>query len=611
MLRTHACGELRSDHVGQNVTLAGWVHRRRDHGGLIFIDLRDSAGVAQIVFHPDDAPDAHAAAGDVRNEYVLSVTGTVAARKEGTENSNMPTGDVELHVATAEVFNAARTPPFSINEETEVDELVRLQHRYLDLRRERMQRNMRVRHRSVAYIRQFFHERDFIEIETPILTNSTPEGARDYLVPSRMQRGSFYALPQSPQQYKQLLMVAGFERYFQIARCFRDEDLRADRQPDFTQLDLEMAFATEEDILSLFEELFTGLAHEVRPDAKVISPFPRMTYAESMRRFGSDKPDLRYGMELCDVSDLVADSEFGVFSNAVKSGGTVEGICVTGGAEISRKQVDSYTSFVQGYGAKGLVSVTLLGEGTVETLTMDDVKSPVAKYLTEELVRNVSQRMDAKRGDILFFVAGEGGKPKLEAGSAQRVKPALDGLRREIASRLELADPNTLHYAFITEFPLVEWNDEDERWDALHHLFTAPFDEDLPLFDSDPASIRSRAYDAICNGQELSSGSVRIHQREMQERVLKLLGISDDDAQARFGHMLAAFEYGAPPHAGFAPGIDRLVAQLAGEDDIREVIAFPKTKSGADPMTGAPSPVSDEQLEVLGIRVVEEQQEST
>ncbi|MCH8025454.1 MAG: aspartate--tRNA ligase [Chloroflexi bacterium] len=609
MLKTHACGDLRSEHIGQQVTLAGWVHRRRDHGGLIFIDLRDSRGLAQVVFDPEVAPEAHAAARDVRSEYVLSVTGEVVARRGGTENPNMPTGEIEVRAASVEVLNAARTPPFAINEETEVEELLRLRYRYLDLRRERMQRNMRIRHQTVAYIRRFLHERDFIEIETPILTNSTPEGARDYLVPSRIQHGSFYALPQSPQQYKQLLMVAGFERYFQIARCFRDEDLRADRQPDFTQLDLEMSFATEDDVLALFEELFTGLVREVRPDAKLVTPFPRMTYAESMRRFGTDKPDLRYGMELCDVSDLVASSEFGVFSNAVKSGGVVEGICVPGGAEMSRKQVDSLTTFVQGYGAKGLVSISLLGEGGVDTLTMQDVKSPVAKYLSEALVRGVAERMDAKRGDLLLFVAGEGGKPKLEAGSAQRVKPALDGLRREVASRLELADPNTLHYAFITEFPLVEWSDEENRWDALHHLFVAPYEEDLPLFETDPAAIRSRAYDAVCNGQELGSGSVRIHQRELQERVLKLLGISDEDAQARFGHMLEAFEFGAPPHAGFAPGIDRIVAQLAGEEDIREVIAFPKTKSGADPMTGAPSPVTDEQLEVLGIRVVEEREE--
>ncbi len=606
VLKTHFCGELRKEHIGQEVTLAGWVHRRRDHGGLVFIDLRDSKGLVQVVFHPDEAPEAHATAGQARNEYVLSVTGEIAARQPGTENKQLPTGEIELRVREAEVLNAAETPPFAVNDETEVEELLRLRYRYLDLRRERMRRNMWLRHKTIDFIRRFLGDRGFIEIETPVLTNSTPEGARDYLVPSRMQPGSFYALPQSPQQYKQLLMVAGFERYFQIARCFRDEDLRADRQPEFTQLDLEQSFASEEDILSLFEELVTGLVQEVRPDMKLPSPFPRLTYAEAMRRFGTDKPDLRFAVELFDVSDIVASSEFGVFRNAVGSGGAVEGICVPGGAEFSRKQIDALTTYVQGLGAKGLVSIGLLGDGGLDSLTMEDVKSPVAKYLSLDLVRDAAQRAGAKRGDMLLFIAGEGGKKRLEPGSVHRVKPALDGLRREVAARLKLADPMFLHYAFITEFPLVEWDDEAERFDALHHLFTAPMEEDMHLFDSDPASVRSRAYDLVCNGYELASGSVRIFQREQQEQVLRLLGISDDEAQERFGHMLEAFGYGAPPHAGFAPGIDRLVAQLAEEDDIREVIAFPKTKSAADPMTGAPSTVSEEQLQVLGISVVEQ-----
>ena len=606
MFKSHFCGDLRKEHIGQEVTLSGWVHRRRDHGGLVFIDLRDSQGLVQVIFHPDEAPQAHTLAGDVRNEFVLRVRGEVAARQPGTENRNLPTGEIEVRVQEVEVLNAARTPPFPVNEETEVEELLRLRYRYLDLRRERMQRNLWLRHRVIAFMRRFLGERGFIEIETPILTNSTPEGARDYLVPSRLQPGSFYALPQSPQQYKQLLMVAGFERYFQIARCFRDEDLRADRQPEFTQLDVEMSFTSEEEILALFEELFTGLAQEVRPDLKLVTPFPRLTYQEAMRRYGSDKPDLRYGMELFDLSDMAASSEFAVFRNAVGSGGAVEGICVSGGAEFSRKEIDSLTTFVQGYGAKGLVSIALLGEGDIGSLTQEDVRSPVAKYLSLELVQDAAQRAGAGRGDLLLLIAGEGGKPRLEAGSVHRVKPALDGLRREVAARQKLADPNVLHYAFITEFPLVEWDDEEDRWTALHHLFTAPMDEDLGLFESDPAAVRSRAYDLVCNGIELSSGSVRIHSREMQERVLRLLGISDEDARARFGHILEAFEYGAPPHAGFAPGLDRVVAQLAGEQDIREVIAFPKTKSAAEPMTGAPSPVTEEQLRVLGVRVVEE-----
>ncbi|MGB2694397.1 MAG: aspartate--tRNA ligase [Dehalococcoidia bacterium] len=602
MLKSHFCGELRKEHIGQDVTLAGWVHRRRDHGGLVFIDLRDSQGLAQVVFHPDEAK-AHAIAGDARSEYVLLVRGEVVARQQGTENPNLPTGDIEVRVREVEVLNPSLTPPFQVNEEREGEELLRLRYRYLDLRREHMQRNMWLRHNVIAYVRRFLSERGFIEIETPIMANSTPEGSRDFLVPSRLQPGSFYALPQAPQQYKQLLMVAGFERYFQIARCFRDEDTRADRQFEFIQLDLEQSFAEEEDILTLFEELMTTLTAEVCPDMKVVTPFPRITYAESMRRFGSDKPDLRYGMELFDITDLAGGSDFAVFRNAAQSGGAVEGICVPGGAEFSRKEIDTLTTFVQGYGAKGLVSIALLGD--VDSLTQEHVRSPVAKYLSLDLVRETARRAGAKQGDLLLLIAGEGGKRKLEEGSSTRVKPALDGLRRNVAARLKLADSNVLHYGFITEFPLVEWNEDEEHWDALHHPFTAAMDEDLQYFESDPGRVRSRAYDLICNGYELASGSVRIHQRVMQERVFRLLGISDEDAQARFGHMLEAFEYGAPPHAGFAPGLDRVIALLAGEDDIREVFSFPKTKSGADPMTGAPHPVPEEQLRVLGLRVVE------
>ncbi len=609
MLKNVFCGELRKEHIGQEVTLAGWVHRRRDHGRLIFIDLRDSRGLVQVIFNPKQASQAHEVVRDVRNEYVLRVWGEVAARQPGTENENLPTGDIEVRAREVEVLNPSLTPPFPISEDTDVEELLRLRYRYLDLRRERLQRNLWFRGRVMAFIRSFLADRGFIEVETPNLTNSTPEGARDYLVPSRTYPGRFYALPQSPQQYKQLLMVAGYERYFQIARCARDEDLRADRQPEFTQLDLEMSFVTQEDILDLFEDLFSALAKEVRPDLKVVSPFPRLTYAESMRRYGTDKPDLRYGMELFDAGDLVASSEFSGFRNAIGSGGAVEGICVPGGAEFSRKDIDSLTSFVQGFGVKGLISAALLGDGDIDSLTEEDVRSPMAKYLPLETVRGAAQRAGAKRGDLLVLIAGEGGKPKMEPGSVHRVKPALDGLRREVAARLKLADPGVLHYAYITEFPLVEWDDEAQRWDSLHHLFTSPMEEDVHLFDTDPANIRSLAYDLVCNGVELSSGSVRIHRREMQERVFRLLSIGEEEAKARFGHMLEAFEYGAPPHAGFAPGLDRIIAQLAGETDIREVIAFPKTKTASDPMTGAPSTVKDEQLEVLGIRVAAESEE--
>jgi aspartyl-tRNA synthetase len=592
MLKTHSCGDLRKEHAGQEVTVAGWVHRRRDHGGLIFFDLRDSRGLVQVVFHPEDASEAHKVARDVRPEFVIAVTGEVSARKVGTENPDLPTGEIEVVASSVEVMNEAKTPPFPINEDTEVEELVRLKYRYLDLRRERMQRNLRIRDKTTAFIRNFLRERDFMEVETPILTNSTPEGARDYLIPARLNPGRFYALPQSPQQYKQILMVAGVERYFQIARCARDEDLRADRQPDFTQLDVEMAFATEEDVLTLFEALFTGLVDEVRPDLKYVSPFPRITYEESMQRFGTDKPDLRFGLELYNIDDLAGASEFGVFRSAIETGGTVEGICAPNGTEFARKEIDSLTTFVQGLGAKGLVSIGLLGEPG--SLTDDDIRSPVAKYLSLELVEGAAQRANANKGDLLLLVAGEGGKGKTEPGSSNRVKPALDGLRREIASRLELADKDMLHFAFITEFPLVEWDEDAERWDALHHLFTAPMVEDMKYFESDPAKIRSRAYDTVCNGTELGSGSVRIHQRGIQERVLGLLGVSDEQAALRFGHM------------GFAPGIDRTVAMLAQEEDIREIIAFPKTKNGSEPMTGAPSVVDQEQLDVLGIKLVEQ-----
>ncbi len=604
MLKSIYCGEVRKEHAGQSVSVAGWVNRRRDHGGLVFIDLRDSSGLVQIVFDPNDAPDATKAVHDVRNEYVLLVKGDVAPRKEGTENPNLPTGAIEVRVRELEVLNEARTPPFPINEDSEVEELLRLRYRYLDLRRERMAKNLRLRHKVTSFIRRYLSEHDFIEIETPTLTNSTPEGARDFLVPSRLQPGTFYALPQSPQQYKQLLMVAGFERYFQIARCQRDEDPRADRQPDFTQLDLEMSFVDEDDVTGLMEGLFSGLAREVRPDMTFISPFPRLTFEESMRRFGSDKPDLRYGMELFDITDLARTSDFGVFKNAATSGGSVEGICVTGGEQFSRKEIDSLTTFVQGYGAKGLVSIALLGDPT--SIKEDEIRSPVAKYLSTDLVREAAQQAGAKKGDLLLLVAGEGGKSKLEPGALQRVKPALDGLRREVATRQKLADPMMLHYAFITEFPIAEWNEDEGHWDAPHHVFTAPLEEDMERLESDPASVRSRHYDIICNGQEIGSGSVRIHQPELQRRIFALMGIAEEEARRRYGHMLEAFEYGAPPHAGFAPGLDRVVAQLAGEDDIREVIAFPKTKTGAEPMTGAPSPVPQAQLDELGIRIVEE-----
>jgi aspartyl-tRNA synthetase len=604
VLKSHYCGELRSEHQGQEVTLAGWVHRRRDHGGLIFLDIRDSSGIVQVVVNPQNAPAAHASASEARNEYVLQVKGEVALRRPGTENAAMPTGSIEVTATDIEVLNAAKTPPFYINEESPVDELLRLRYRYLDLRRETMHNNIVMRHKVVAFIRRFLTDRGFIEIETPVLANPTPEGARDYLVPSRVNPGNFYALPQSPQQFKQLLMVAGFERYFQIARCFRDEDLRADRQPEFTQLDLEMSFVKEEDILELTEALYTEMARAVRPDLKLQTPFPRLTYAEAMRRYGSDKPDIRYGLELVDFTEHVRTTDFVVFKSAVESGGAVEGLCVPGGAEFSRREIDALTETVKTYGSKGLVSIAFFADPA--TATEEQIRSPVLRFLGLDMTRSIGMLAGAKAGDLVLIVAGQGGLPAKEPGSAGRVKPALDALRRTLADKLELADPNTLAFLWIVDFPLFEWSDEDERWDPIHHLFTSAKAEDLAMLAKDPGQVRSNAYDIVCNGQEIGGGSVRIHNRGEQEQILSLLGITEEQARERFGHMLDAFEYGAPPHGGIACGIDRTAAMMGQEDDIRQFIAFPKTKSATDPMTGAPLPADVSQLEVLGIKITEQ-----
>ncbi len=601
MYKTHYCGDLRASDAGTDVVLAGWVHRRRDHGGLIFIDLRDSRGIVQVVVNPEDAPEAHAAASDARGEYVLRIAGRVEPRRQGTENDRIPTGAIEVRATGVEILNPAKTPPFYINEDADIDEQLRLKYRYLDLRRERLHNNIVMRHRIVAEIRRYLTDRGFIEIETPVLANPTPEGARDYIVPSRVHPGEFYALPQSPQQFKQLLMVAGFERYFQIARCYRDEDLRADRQPEFTQLDLEMSFVEQSDIWDLFEELYLHLARTVRPDLNVPSPFPRITYADAMRRFGSDKPDLRYGLELNDFTDLVRETEFAVFRGAADSGGAVEGICVPGGAEFSRKEIDALTETVKQLGARGLVSIAYTAG--MEALTEESVRSPVLKFIGVDLARRLGERAGANSGDLLLIVAGAGGMPAKEPGSAGRVKPSLDALRRALAQKLDLADRNTLQFAFVVDAPLVEWNDEEDRWDAVHHLFTSVHSDDLHLLDTDPGSVRSNAYDLVCNGWELSSGSIRIHRREEQVRIFELLGIIPEQQQERFGHMLEAFEYGAPPHGGFAPGIDRTVAIFAQETDIREMIAFPKTKSASDLMTNAPTPVDPSVLDVLGLQL--------
>ena len=592
MLKSRNCGELSPADAGQTVVLAGWVHTRRDQGGIVFIDLRDASGIVQVKFDRSTESAAHAVASEARSEYVLQVTGTIVLREPRWVNPKLLTGELEVAATAAQVLNPSRTPPFYINEDTAaVSEQLRLKYRYLDLRRRRMRDNLVIRHKVVKFIRDFMTDRDFIEIETPILLKSTPEGARDYLVPSRLHPGHFYALPQSPQQLKQLLMVAGLERYFQIARCFRDEDLRGDRQPEFTQLDLEVSFVEEEDIFELIGTMMTGMVQKLAPQFTVPAPFPRMTYAESMRRFGTDKPDLRYGLELFDATDLLANSRFGVFSGAIESGGQVRGLVAPRGATFTRRQADEFIDLVKTRGAKGMVTIALQGEGHLDDLTMDDVRSPAARYLTLEEIKALAERSGAARGDMIMLV---GDRPAT-------VNAGLDLVRRTLAGQQHLADASVLAFLFITEFPMFEWSEVEGRWQASHHLFTAPMSEDLALLDSEPGAARSRAYDLVCNGWELASGSIRIHDHQMQRKIFDLLGISPADQEERFGHMLEAFQYGAPPHGGIAPGIDRIVALLVGETDIREVIAFPKTKSAADPMTGAPSLVDEKQLHDLHI----------
>ncbi|MFL5658161.1 MAG: aspartate--tRNA ligase [Ktedonobacteraceae bacterium] len=583
--RTHTCGDLNKDTIGQQVTLAGWVNRRRDHGGLIFLDIRDRYGITQIICDPERSPEAHRIASELRSEYVVQVSGTVVPRLPGTENPNLSTGDIEVVAEHIKILSTARTTPFPIADNISVDESLRLKYRYLDLRRPGMQRNMILRHRVVKVIRDYLDERGFLEIETPILMKSTPEGARDYLVPSRLYPGEFYALPQSPQQLKQLLMVAGMDRYFQIARCFRDEDQRSDRQPEFTQLDLEMAFVDEEDVMVLIEGLLIHLIETTTDKRIKQTPFPRLKYADVMDRYGTDHPDLRFDLPLLEISDLARAGSFGVFQSVLAAHGMVKGIRVPGAGSYSRKEIEELTGFARVLGAKGLVSLAISATG--------EVKSPLTKFMSSDEVQAIIDRLQGEPGDLLLFVAD----------SAKVCNDVLSRLRVKLAERLKLIDPNQMALCWVVDFPLLHFDEESQRYEAEHNPFSGMEEAHIARLDTDPLNIRARQYDIICNGYEIGGGSVRINIAEIQRKVFLLMKLDDAQIKEQFGHLLEAFEFGAPPHGGIALGLDRLVMLLANEDTIREVIAFPKTQSAVDLMMGAPSPVDEKQLQELHLEV--------
>jgi aspartyl-tRNA synthetase len=571
------------DHVGQEVVLMGWVQRRRDHGGVIFVDLRDREGMTQVVFNPEVAPKVHAKAHGIRSEFVLGVRGRVEKRPEGMVNPNLATGAIEVMVSELKILNQAKTPPFQIEENVDVSESIRLKYRHLDLRRPHLQKAVITRHKAAAAVREYLNAKGFLDIETPVLTRSTPEGARDYLVPSRVNPGQFYALPQSPQLFKQLLMIAGFDRYYQIVRCFRDEDLRADRQPEFTQIDLEMSFVGEEDVMTMAEEMIRHM-FKVVLDRDLTTPFPRLTYTTAMDRFGLDKPDTRFGLELKDISDIVAGSGFKVFANVVKKGGIVKALNAKGCIDFSRKEIDDLTEFAAIYRAKGLAWIKV---------REDAWQSPIAKFFSAEEKERLAERIDMQPGDLIFFVADQ---PAV-------ANEALGHLRNHLGERLNLIDHNTFNFLWVTHFPMFEYDEIEKRYQALHHPFTAPLEDDYDLLKKDPGAMRSRAYDMVLNGFEVGGGSIRIHQIELQEKIFKALGIGKQEARDKFGFLLEALESGAPPHGGIAFGFDRLVMLLCNESSIRDVIPFPKTQKAACLLTNAPASAAKAQLDELAIRV--------
>ena len=583
--RTNTCGELDASNIGERVTIAGWVNRRRDHGGLVFLDIRDRYGITQVISDPERAPMVHQIASELRSEYVVQVSGKVVARLPGTENKQLSTGAIEIAADQIEILNPSRTTPFPISDTIQVDESLRLKYRYLDLRRPSMQSNMILRHRVVKAIRDYLDERGFLEIETPILMKSTPEGARDYLVPSRLYAGEFYALPQSPQQLKQLLMVAGMDRYFQIARCFRDEDQRSDRQPEFTQLDVEMAFVAEEDVMSLIEGLLISLIEKTTSKRIKEQPFPRLSYASVMDRYGTDHPDLRFDLPLVDISELAGEGNFGVFQNALAAKGIVKGLRVPGAGGYSRKDIEELTEFARMLGAKGLVTLAISSS--------NEIKSPLTKFMSEDEVQDIIHRLEGKPGDLLLFVAD----------NAKVCNDVLFRLRVKLGERLGLIDQDELALCWVVDFPLLHYDEEGQRYEAEHNPFSGMDEAHIERLDSDPLNIRAKQYDIICNGYEIGGGSVRINVAEIQEKVFSLMKLNKEEIQEQFGHMLEAFEYGAPPHGGIALGIDRMVMLFADEDGIREVIAFPKTQSAQDLMLNAPSPVDEKQLQELHLKL--------